>query len=111
MNMPGATFEAFDVVVVPFPFTGKTATSRRPAMVKAAQRRARVSPESCLVPHRADDPAKPRAVRPRSFKMPGARGLDLDFPAPTSCQPNAIRRDRQGRLIQGEPFNKGDDRC
>jgi mRNA interferase MazF len=33
MNMPGATFEAFDVVVVPFPFTDKTTTRRRPALV------------------------------------------------------------------------------
>jgi len=31
--MPGATFEAFDVVVVPFPFTDKTTTRRRPALV------------------------------------------------------------------------------
>jgi mRNA interferase MazF len=31
--MPGAIFEAFDVVVVPFPFTDKTTTRRRPALV------------------------------------------------------------------------------
>jgi mRNA interferase MazF len=31
--MPGGIFEAFDVVVVPFPFTDKTTTRRRPALV------------------------------------------------------------------------------
>ncbi len=30
------TFEAFDVVVVPFPFTDKTTTKRRPALVLSA---------------------------------------------------------------------------
>ena len=32
------TFEAFDVVVVPFPFTDKTTTKRRPALVLSASR-------------------------------------------------------------------------
>jgi mRNA interferase MazF len=31
--MPTATFEAYDVVVVPFPFTDRAAAKRRPALV------------------------------------------------------------------------------
>lgn len=31
--MPGATFDPFDVVVVPFPFTDKPVAKRRPAVV------------------------------------------------------------------------------
>jgi mRNA interferase MazF len=34
--MPGATFEPFDVVVVPFPFTDKSAFRRRPALVASS---------------------------------------------------------------------------
>ena len=30
--MPGATFDQFDTVVVPFPFTDKAAVKRRPAL-------------------------------------------------------------------------------
>lgn len=36
MKTPTETFEAFDVVVVPFPFTDKAATKRRPALVLSA---------------------------------------------------------------------------
>ena len=35
--MPGATFEPFDVVVVPFPFTDKAAVKRRPSLVVSTQ--------------------------------------------------------------------------
>ena len=35
--MPGATFEPFDVVVVPFPFTDKSALKRRPALVTSSR--------------------------------------------------------------------------
>jgi mRNA interferase MazF len=31
--MPGADFEPFDVVVVPFPFTDRPASRRRPALI------------------------------------------------------------------------------
>ncbi len=33
MKRPIVTFEVFDVVVVPFPFTDRTTTRRRPALV------------------------------------------------------------------------------
>jgi mRNA interferase MazF len=35
--MPGATFDAFDVLVVPFPFTDIAATKRRPALVLSSR--------------------------------------------------------------------------
>ena len=34
--MPGAIFEPFDVVVVPFPFTDRSETRRRPALVASS---------------------------------------------------------------------------
>ncbi len=36
MMRPIVTFDAFDVVVVPFPFTDRAATKRRPALVLSA---------------------------------------------------------------------------
>lgn len=33
MTLPSATFERYEVVVVPFPFTDKAAVKRRPALV------------------------------------------------------------------------------
>jgi len=33
MSAPSATFDRFDVLVVPFPFTDKQASKRRPALV------------------------------------------------------------------------------
>ena len=33
MNVPIATFEQFDVVVVPFPFTDRAQSKRRPALI------------------------------------------------------------------------------
>jgi mRNA interferase MazF len=36
--MPIVTFEAFDVVVVPFPFTDRLTTKRRPALVVSDSR-------------------------------------------------------------------------
>ncbi len=33
MSAPSATFERFEVLVVPFPFTDRLATKRRPALV------------------------------------------------------------------------------
>ena len=38
MNMPTATFEPFDVVVVPFSFTDRTASKRRPALILSTHR-------------------------------------------------------------------------
>jgi mRNA interferase MazF len=35
--MPGAIFEPFDVVVVPFPFTDKAAVKRRPALAVSSR--------------------------------------------------------------------------
>jgi len=35
--MPGGTFEPFEVVVVPFPFTDRAATRRRPALVVSSR--------------------------------------------------------------------------
>lgn len=35
--MPGGTFEPCDVVVVPFPFTDRAATRRRPALVVSSR--------------------------------------------------------------------------
>jgi mRNA interferase MazF len=35
---PGVTFKAFDVVAVPFPFTDRDATKRRPALVISNER-------------------------------------------------------------------------
>jgi len=35
--MPGAIFEPYDVVVVPFPFTDKPVVKRRPALVLSTQ--------------------------------------------------------------------------
>jgi mRNA interferase MazF len=35
--MPGATFEPLDVVVVPFPFSDKSAVKRRPALVLSSR--------------------------------------------------------------------------
>jgi len=40
MRKPTATYDAFDVVVVPFPFTDRAASKRRPALV--------VSPDSAF---------------------------------------------------------------
>lgn len=31
--MPGGTFESFEVVIVPFPFTDRAAAKRRPALI------------------------------------------------------------------------------
>ena len=37
MRRPGVTFEPLDVVVVPFPFTDRRTTKRRPALVVSSQ--------------------------------------------------------------------------
>jgi mRNA interferase MazF len=37
MRKPGVTYDAFDVVIVPFPFTDQNVSRRRPALVLTPQ--------------------------------------------------------------------------
>ena len=37
MTKPTAIYKPFDVVVVPFPFTNKSATKRRPALILSSE--------------------------------------------------------------------------
>lgn len=64
MTVPTATFERFDVVVVPFPFTDKSAAKLRPALVlsDAAQFNRAAAHSVMAMITSADNPAWPLDV-------------------------------------------------
>ena len=101
--MPTVTYEAFDVVVVPFPFTDRAAARRRPALVlsRAAALGSDGGHSVLAMITSAENPAWPLDVRIKGLQAAG-------LPSPSVARMKLFTLDRSlilrkvGRLARSD---------
>jgi mRNA-degrading endonuclease toxin of MazEF toxin-antitoxin module len=91
-------FDAFDVVIVPFPYSDRLAEKRRPAVVVSNRKLSTVGLIWLAMITSADNPAWPGDVQISNLKVTGLPAPSVVRPVKIACVESARILRRAGRL-------------